>query len=514
LYLQYRPKTFTDLIGQRHIIDILIAQAKSNQLGHSYLLFWPRGTGKTSTARLLAKVMNCTTFTADGQPDLLNDPAARLIDENKTLDFVEIDAASHTGVDNIREEIIDKALYPPAHLKKKVYVIDEVHMLSKGAFNALLKIMEEPPSYLIFILATTELHKVPDTILSRCQVFNFKQLTIDEIVGRLEHIASKENIAYQPQALRLIAKLSSGALRDGIKYLEQISILGEVTEHNVAKFLGVVSDSLLTQAMELLQGNDAATWIWFLDGLVTQWVDLQNFWKEILIWLDEHFLEAPTRYAALAGMMREIIAEAKRYPHPLLLRKAKTWLWFGETWWLPIPAPVKQAEPPEIATPEPTQEDTSAQKSIPDQVIPEATLEKREETPAADPSTTPNETDMPTQDPPSLFETTQPISTVSPISPSSTTSSPTSLSPELIIETLVAGTKNPMTRAALKQHVIIQEITETTIGAIVINEQFYHTIIKPEISHELEHTLKEQLHYHGHLKWTYMTKEERIMRQM
>ncbi len=153
--------------------------------------------------------MNCTTFTADGQPDLLNDPAARLIDENKTLDFVEIDAASHTSVDNIREEIIDKALYPPAHLKKKVYVIDEVHMLSKSAFNALLKIMEEPPSYLIFILATTELHKVPDTIISRCQVFNFKQLTIDEITGRLQHIAAAEHITYQEQALRLIAKLSS-----------------------------------------------------------------------------------------------------------------------------------------------------------------------------------------------------------------------------------------------------------------------------------------------------------------
>jgi len=214
--------------------------------------------------------MNCTTFTADGQPDLLNDPAARLIDENKTLDFVEIDAASHTGVDNIREEIIDKALYPPAHLKKKVYVIDEVHMLSKGAFNALLKIMEEPPSYLIFILATTELHKVPDTIISRCQVFNFKQLTIDEITGRLQYIASAEHITYQEQALRLIAKLSSGALRDAIKYLEQISILGEVTEENVAKFLGVVSDRLLEQAMELLQGSDPHAWIAFLDSAVNQ----------------------------------------------------------------------------------------------------------------------------------------------------------------------------------------------------------------------------------------------------
>jgi len=174
---------------------------------------------------------------ADGSPDLLNDPIAKLIDENKTLDFIEIDAASHTGVDNIREEIIDKALYPPVHLQKKVYVIDEVHMLSKGAFNALLKIMEEPPSYLMFVLATTEMHKVPDTIISRCQVFNFKQLTIDEIAGRLEKITTKEQITADPEALRLIAKLSGGALRDGIKYLEQVSILGDVTEKNVAQFL-------------------------------------------------------------------------------------------------------------------------------------------------------------------------------------------------------------------------------------------------------------------------------------
>lgn len=492
LYLDYRPKTLQDMIGQRHIIDILMAQAKSDQLGHSYLLFWPRGTGKTSTARLLAKVMNCTTFTADGQPDLLNDPAAQLIDAGKTLDFVEIDAASHTWVDNIREEIIDKALYPPAHLKKKVYVIDEVHMLSKGAFNALLKIMEEPPSYLIFILATTELHKVPDTIASRCQVFNFKHLTIDEITGRLVHIATQEKIPYQESALRLIAKLSSWALRDAIKYLEQISILGEVTEEHVATFLGVVSDRLLQQAMELLQGNDPHAWIAFLDTIISQWVDLQNFAKEILMWLDEHFMEQPTRYAQLAALMREIVAESKRYPHPLLLWKAKTWHWFGDSTNSDVSTkhtsvPVQTTQPQPAATHQPLTAHSADNQ-------------------AANP---------PTSSAADAVELSHDDSTNSSwVTSEQSVSSSTPLSPELVIETLLAGTTNPMLKSALKQNVIIQEITTETIGAVVINEQFYHTISKPDISHELEKTLHNQLWFNGQIKRTFMTKEERLVRQM
>lgn len=203
-------------------------------------------------------------------------------------------------------------------------------MLSKGAFNALLKIMEEPPAYLMFVLATTELHKVPDTIVSRCQVFNFRQLTIDEIAQRLEEISTKEHITAEPGALRLIAKLSGGAMRDAIKYLEQVSILGEVTEKNVAQFLGVVSGTMLDQAMQLLLGDDPQRRIHFLDTLVHSGVDLTNVVKEILLRLDEHFLEDPRRYAPMAGMFREIAAEVKRYPHPVLLRKAKTRKYFEE----------------------------------------------------------------------------------------------------------------------------------------------------------------------------------------
>jgi DNA polymerase III subunit gamma/tau len=188
---KYRPRNFDTIIGQDHITGILKAKMKSDKGGNSnFLLFGPRGTGKTSSARILAKAMNCLDL-QDGNPcnQCTN---CKTIDEGKTLDYVEIDAASHTGVDNIREEIIDKAAYPPTMLKKKIYVIDEVHMLSKGAFNALLKTIEEPRDTMAFILATTEVSKVPETIVSRCQVFNFRKVPEKEMVGRLEEICTSE----------------------------------------------------------------------------------------------------------------------------------------------------------------------------------------------------------------------------------------------------------------------------------------------------------------------------------
>ena len=203
LYRKYRPQTFSDVVGQKSVTDTLRSQLETGKLSHAYLFTGTRGTGKTSCAKILAKAVNCENPN-HGDPCGLC-PSCRAIDEGSCMDVLEIDAASNNGVDSVRV-LRDDAIYTPGTVKMRVYIIDEVHMLSTAAFNALLKIIEEPPAHLLFILATTELQKVPATILSRCQRFAFKRLRPDEIASRLNFIAYQEHIEIEPEAINLLAR--------------------------------------------------------------------------------------------------------------------------------------------------------------------------------------------------------------------------------------------------------------------------------------------------------------------
>lgn len=324
----YRPKTFADVIGQEHITWIL--QAKVQQAHtqtenaktwhHNYLFYGPRGTGKTSTARLFAKAINAKSIDDQWNPSL-DDAAAKIIDEWKTLDYVEIDAASHTGVDNIREEILDKVPYPPTVLKKKIYVIDEVHMLSNGAFNALLKTIEEPRDNVVFILATTEIHKVPDTIISRCQVFNFKKVPEDKIIDHLTYIATQEGMQTQKQWLEMIAWISEWCMRDAVKYLDQVSILGEITAENVSKFLGIASDHIIHDFLEAVREWKRDDIFTKINNIQEQWVDLYNFAKQLLLYIDKNLHKHTDFYLQISEKCTEILATIRYYPYPAIVYK-------------------------------------------------------------------------------------------------------------------------------------------------------------------------------------------------
>lgn len=234
---------------------------------------------------------------------------------------MEIDAASHTGVDNIREEILYKSLYPPTQLKKKVYVIDEVHMLSKGAFNALLKTIEEPQDNVCFILATTEIHKIPETIISRCQVFNFKKVPSEEMIKHLQNICTKEEIAYENDALELIATMSEGCVRDAVKYVDQVSILGKITQENVSSFLGVAPNAMVQKFLDTIKTNDRETIFSYVDTLQEQAIDLHNFVKQILLYIDQHLLQDIDFLLAMSKVCTEILQTIRYYPYPTIVYK-------------------------------------------------------------------------------------------------------------------------------------------------------------------------------------------------
>ena len=257
LYRKYRPQTFDDVVGQQAVTQTLKTQLQSGRLSHAYLFTGSRGTGKTSSAKILAKAVNCTN-PQDGNPCNCCD-ACRSIDSGSCMDVLEIDAASNNGVDNVRD-LRDDAVYSPSQVKMRVYIIDEVHMLSISAFNALLKIIEEPPEHLLFILATTELHKVPATILSRCQRFSFRRISQEDIAARLQYVAYQEQIDLDDSAARVLARLADGGMRDGLSLLDQCAsaTTGELTAERVYACLGIAGIQDCGKLMACIADHDTS----------------------------------------------------------------------------------------------------------------------------------------------------------------------------------------------------------------------------------------------------------------
>ncbi|MGE0103473.1 MAG: DNA polymerase III subunit gamma/tau [Blastocatellales bacterium] len=279
---KYRPQTFADLTGQEHITRTLRSSLDSGRLHHAYLFSGVRGTGKTTTARILAKGLNCSRGMT-GDP-CLECPSCLEIAAGNSIDVIEIDAASNTGVENVRDVIINNIAVAPARDRFKVFIIDEVHMLSGHAFNALLKTLEEPPSHVVFIMATTELHKVPDTILSRCQQFEFKQIPADKIFQRLREIADQEKVTISDQALREIARAGAGSLRDAQSAFDQIiSFSGsEISEEDVVTGLGLVSATTLGEIADAIAAEDSSRLLGLVGELSSRGHDLRNFSRELM----------------------------------------------------------------------------------------------------------------------------------------------------------------------------------------------------------------------------------------
>lgn len=265
LYRKWRPKTFSDVIGQSHITDTLRRQVEEGRTSHAYLFTGTRGTGKTTCAKILAKAVNCE-HPVNGDPCNVCE-SCRGIDSGNFLDVLELDAASNNGVEQIRA-LRDEAIYSPAHVKKRVYIVDEVHMLSVSAFNALLKILEEPPEHLMFILATTELHKVPATILSRCQRYAFKRIQPQDIAARLSTVAGQEGIDLRPDGAELLSRLADGALRDALSLLDQCAAVGgAIDSHAVLDVLGLAGNLQTAQLLDFILERDAQSALLLLDQL-------------------------------------------------------------------------------------------------------------------------------------------------------------------------------------------------------------------------------------------------------
>ena len=311
LYRKYRPEVFADVVGQEHVEKTLINAISEGAVAHAYLFCGPRGTGTTTSARLLAKALLCESA-QNGQPDGTC-PQCLEIAQGTHPDVFELDAASRTGVDNVREEIIGRVGFAPTRGRFKVYIIDEVHMLSTAAFNALLKTLEEPPEHVVFVLCTTDPHKVPETIQSRCQRFDFRRFSVEEIVGYLERISKGEGFEYEPEALEFIAAKSAGGMRDATTALEQVGVYteGKITLDEATRMFGQIDIAALFEIAGYIAQRDTPSCFVWVNDLVGCGVDLSQFARDLAAHLRNLYVTAIT--GGENGIVACTAAQLERY---------------------------------------------------------------------------------------------------------------------------------------------------------------------------------------------------------
>ncbi|MCS6962581.1 DNA polymerase III subunit gamma/tau [Thermoflexus sp.] len=308
LYRKWRPRRFEEVVGQEHVTHTLRNALRLGRIAHAYLFAGPRGTGKTTTARLLAKAVNCLAESVDERPcDRCR--ICQAVNEGRLIDLIEIDAASNRGIDEIRD-LRERVRFSPSEARYKVYVIDEAHMLTSEAFNALLKTLEEPPPHVIFVLATTEPHRIPATILSRCQRFDFRRLSTAEIIRRLEEIVAAEGIAAEPEALTWIARQATGSLRDAITLLDQLAADEEpITVERVQRTLGAGRWDLISQVVEALGESETARGLTLIAQAVEEGAYPQQLARQLveylravmwIQWGDPELLDLPAEQIAMA----------------------------------------------------------------------------------------------------------------------------------------------------------------------------------------------------------------------